>query len=67
MLRSSFRVGRYTCTLTATDEGPLTMNWKPKWPSRLTPDEMDQYRKGRDALLKKTGGAYRRQYRAAEV
>jgi len=55
MLQSStFKVGRYTCTLTATDNGALTMKWKPEWPLFLSRDEKATYRKGRDALLEKS-------------
>jgi hypothetical protein len=54
MLQSStFKVGRYTCTLTTTDNRALTMRWKPDWPLFLSRDEKAEYRKRRDALLKK--------------
>jgi hypothetical protein len=54
MLQSStFKVGRYTCTLAATNNGALTMRWKPDWPLFLSRDEKAEYRKRRDALLKK--------------
>jgi hypothetical protein len=55
MLQSStFKVGRYTCTLTTTDNGALTMRWKPDWPLFLSRDEKAKYRQGRDALLRKS-------------
>ena len=55
MLQSStFKVGRYTCTLAVADNGALTMKWKPEWPLFLSRDEKATYRKGRDALLKKS-------------
>ena len=52
----TFKVGGYECTLTfpKTAQGQvlsMTAEWDPQVPDRLTPDELDQYRAGRDAAV----------------
>jgi hypothetical protein len=65
---SVFKVGdrllELTYDLSLSDKGrnPLRQVWTPNWPlpGSLTPEEVEQYRIGRDALLNKvaqdTGG-----------
>jgi hypothetical protein len=57
-LRTTFRVGkRYRCSITlplaAASAGLLAIeaSWEPAVPSRLTNDELRDYRRGRDMLL----------------
>jgi hypothetical protein len=60
---STFRVGRYTCTMTYdTGTKHLACEWDPHLPPRgeLSRKELDQYRAGRDALMAKTGLGARR-------
>lgn len=52
----SWPVGAYTCTLTVQrpKRGALVhaaMEWAPSLPSRLTEEELAQYRTGRDKAL----------------
>ncbi len=49
----TFRVGRYTCTLSVANPGAGTpaaasVEWTPHLPIRLSNAEVAQYRKGRD-------------------
>lgn len=56
-LTKTWPVGRrYTCTLTLTRPKPgavvhAVVEWSPTVPSRLTDDELREYRLGRDAAL----------------
>jgi 2-phospho-L-lactate transferase/gluconeogenesis factor (CofD/UPF0052 family) len=52
----SWPAGRYRCTLTMQRPRPgaltnCTIEWAPAQPARLTPDELRQYRSGRDQAL----------------
>lgn len=52
----SWPVGRYTATLTAPRPkagaaSSAVVEWQPALPHRLTPEELRQYRAGRDAAL----------------
>jgi hypothetical protein len=53
----SFRVGRYTATVSLPPVMPnearvAVIDWQPSLPQRLTPVELEQYRRGRDAALR---------------
>lgn len=56
-LSATFRVGRYTCSISlpiqSLTSGALSieMHWLPETPTRLTKAELQEYRRGRDALL----------------
>jgi hypothetical protein len=58
-ISSTFRVGyRWRCSISASLVGlsidgglSLRCEWSPKVPKRLSPGEMADYRRGRDALL----------------
>lgn len=57
---TSWPVGRWTATLSVTaaeDNGPraVLIEWSPCVPDRLTSAEVSQYRRGRDAALKRLG------------
>jgi hypothetical protein len=52
----SWPVGRFTATLSVPRHKPgavasAVIEWEPEMPTRLTPDEVEQYRSGRDAAL----------------
>lgn len=53
----SWRVGRYTATLSAPRPKPgqllaAVIEWEPRQPDRLSTDEQAQYRRGRDDALR---------------
>ena len=52
-LRTRFRVGcRFTCIMSiGCDGGALKCEWQPKIPTRLSKQEMADYRRGRNALV----------------
>lgn len=47
---SSFRVGRYRCTMTCGDRG-IEVQWYPRLPKHFTKAEKRAYRAGRAAFL----------------
>jgi hypothetical protein len=52
----SWTAGKYTCTLTMRRPKPgavvqTTIEWSPCQPRRLTDEEIDQYRSGRNRVL----------------
>jgi hypothetical protein len=49
-MSSTFRVGRYTCTMSLEGQGVKT-TWTPRLPNDLKKKEVRAYRKGRDAFL----------------
>lgn len=56
----TWSVGGYTCTLTVPRGEPgsaqsASMEWSPSLPSRLTTDELAEYRRGRDAAFRSLG------------
>jgi len=62
MLSRSWRVGRYTATLTVPPPrrgqiASAVIEWEPKVPGHLTEAELDQYRNGRDGALADLAGA----------
>jgi hypothetical protein len=59
-LTSRFRVGRFVCVMSANVVGDinLTCEWKPRIPSRLSPNEMSAYRAGRDAFFAQVGAEF---------
>jgi hypothetical protein len=64
IVRESFTVGRYRCTMTASpdliERGALSqMNaeWQPDLPRRLSKSEWRQYRAGRDRFYARLGAA----------
>ena len=56
-LSTTFRVGRYTCSISMpiaslkTGAVRIETSWSPDTPSRLSAGELEEYRRGRDALL----------------
>ena len=60
-LATSFRVGRYTCSIKLPIEAlragvmRVETSWLPEPPTRLTKAELRDYRRGRDALLAEAG------------
>lgn len=55
-LTRRFSVGAYTCTLTLPRPKPgsvmaLAIEWSPTVPSKLTADDLQQYRRERNAAL----------------
>jgi hypothetical protein len=57
----SFRVGKWTCTITLPriERGAvftISSEWSPSMPGRLSADEMRQYRAGRDQALAELAG-----------
>ena len=53
-LRHKFRVGVRSCELFIdVNTGFMKATWDPGMPHNMRPDELDQYRKGRDELLAK--------------
>jgi len=53
-LSTTFRVGkRYRCSISLPLRGTVRLEarWEPRRPTRLTEDELLDYRRGRDALL----------------
>lgn len=59
-LARSWRVGRYTATLSVPKAKPGTaaacvVEWSPEVPQRLTPAEWRQYRAGRDRAIAELG------------
>ena len=50
-MEMTFRVGRYMCKLSFSDETNLVAKWTPEQPTNLSRKELVQYRAGRDALL----------------
>jgi hypothetical protein len=52
MLKSEFKVGRYTCELTVS-MGGMNAAWSPHMPAKLSKKQLRQYCAGRDALLAK--------------
>jgi hypothetical protein len=51
MISTSFRVGkRYRCEMRFTNRG-LVAEWTPAPPKKLTPEELAEYRRGRDTFL----------------
>lgn len=56
----SWRVGKYTVAMTVPKPRPGTVasvciEWELHVPQRLTPDEIEQYRAGRDATVAALG------------
>jgi len=56
VLSRSWTVGRYTATLTVPRPkhgavAAAVIEWDPDVPQRLTDEEMEQYRRGRNAAL----------------
>lgn len=56
----SWSVGQYTATLTVPKAKPgvpvmAVIEWDPEMPERLSPDEIKQYRAGRNAALAALG------------
>lgn len=57
-LTASWTVGRWRCTLTVPQPAPgqqraAAVEWEPVLPDRrLTPAEVDQYRRGRDSAMR---------------
>ena len=56
----SWRVGRYTATLTVPTPRPgkvasAVIDWEPHVPTALTREEREQYRAGRDAAIRSLG------------
>ena len=52
----TWKAGRYTCTLTMQRPMPgslaiACMEWAPEMPTRMTDDEMLEYRQGRNQAL----------------
>jgi hypothetical protein len=53
-LSATFVVGRYTCTMTfplPAGSAATIATWLPETPGKLAPEELAQYRAGRDALM----------------
>jgi hypothetical protein len=51
LLSTTFRVGkRYRCHMRFIDAG-LAAEWEPEPPTKLTPAEMADYRRGRNAFI----------------
>jgi hypothetical protein len=48
---STFRVGIYVCEMTYGPRRDLKVRWRPSMPRRLSDQEWDEYRAGRDSLL----------------
>jgi hypothetical protein len=64
ILRSTFKVGRFTCTLTVDcgavapgASGMMWAEWKPDLPRKLNARALTDYRAGRDALYSKVANA----------
>jgi hypothetical protein len=52
MLSTTFRVGKaYRCEMRFDAERGLVAEWTPDTPRRLTPQELADYRRGRNAFL----------------
>jgi hypothetical protein len=56
----TFQVGRYTATvslprLPVGGTGCAVIGWSPCMPDRLSPAELEQYRRGRDAAIHALG------------
>jgi hypothetical protein len=59
-LSRTWSVGRYTVTLTVPPLRPAgvlnaVVEWSPSVPAKLTPDELEQYRAGRDDAIRALG------------
>jgi hypothetical protein len=55
--KNTFLVGIYKCELTFSKNQGLHAKWSPKLPRELSPQEIAQYRSGRDNLLAEVGSA----------
>jgi hypothetical protein len=55
--RNTFRVGIYICEMTFRPGHALKAEWLPAMPQKLSDQERDQYRAGRDALLSEAASA----------
>ena len=60
VISRSWRVGDRTSTLTVSAAGPngersAVIEWEPDRPSNLTPPELDEYRRGRNAAFRGLG------------
>lgn len=55
--KNTFLVGFYKCEMTYSKSGGLHAKWLPGMPEAksFSPQEMEQYRAGRDALLAEIG------------
>jgi hypothetical protein len=49
--KNTFRVGVYTCEMTYSPGKALKAGWRPDLPKHLSPQDWDEYRAGRDALV----------------
>ncbi len=52
-MMNEFRVGEYRCEMSYSQAHGLRSEWSPHVPNRnLSKEEWEQYRRGRDALVK---------------
>jgi hypothetical protein len=66
VLRVSFRVGKYRCTMTREvaargfgSGGAINAQWEPDLPGRLSKTEIAQYRAGRDGFYQRVANIAR--------
>lgn len=54
---NTFVVGLYKCEMTYRKDSGMSMKWSPRMPAAksFSPQEMEQYRSGRDNLLAEVG------------
>jgi hypothetical protein len=55
--KNTFRVGVYTYEMVFRPDRELKVAWKPAVPRKLSNQDMDAYRRGRDSLLAEIGAA----------
>jgi hypothetical protein len=49
--KNTFRVGIYTCEMTYRPGSGLKAEWQPDMPRHLSPQDWDEYRRGRNDLM----------------
>ncbi len=55
--KTTFRVGLFTCAMTYRPARELKAEWRPAMPRRLSGQEWDEYRAGRNTLLAEVAAA----------
>lgn len=50
-IKSTFKVGKFMCTLTVTQSGSMDCEWFPNAPKKLSEKELAEYRRGRDMVI----------------